>query len=134
MTIGGQLPRFLVVGSLTVVVDLITYIVLLRVISSVDLAKGTSFIAGTVFSYLANRHWTFSARGGWLRILKFVALYLATLVINTSINQLMLSVTLRWDLRFSIGFAFLIATGTSAAVNFIGMKYFVFEADEVRSS
>ena len=51
---------FLIVGSLTVLVDFAVYRGLLWLdITSIDLAKGVSFLAGTIFAYFANRFWTF---------------------------------------------------------------------------
>lgn len=134
MTVRGQLSRFLLVGSLTVLLDLAVYVALLRLNINVDIAKGGSFIAGTVFAYLANRHWTFAARGGWQRFVKFIVLYLSTLIVNVGINQAVLMYMKGWMPEFAVGSAFLLATAISATMNFIGMRFFVFQTNQVRMS
>lgn len=121
-----ELAIFLVVGSLTVLVDYLTYrgIVWTGLLET-DLAKGAGFITGTVFAYFANRLWTFGTRthtaGSTHR---FAVLYAVTLLINIDVNSLMLGALT--DLPYLVQAAFVIATGISATLNFLGMKYFVF--------
>jgi putative flippase GtrA len=126
-----ELRIFLIVGTLTVIVDLIFY----RGIASseivgVDLAKALGFIVGTIFAYFANRLWTFghkskAAGSAW----RFGALYATTLFINVLINSV--SLTLLPKIDISVHAAFLLATGVSAALNFIGMKFFVFKSSHL---
>ena len=121
-----ELPVFLVIGLLTVLVDYCVYrgIIYLAWLST-DLAKGCSFLCGTLFAYYANRRWTFGGRphtsGSMLR---FGLLYALTLLINMGANALVLHALLPHSNALAI--AFLIATGLSAALNFLGMKYLVF--------
>ncbi len=117
---------FLVVGGLTVLVDYLIYrgIVWTELLET-NLAKGTGFLTGTVFAYFANRLWTFDTRAhaagsAW----RFAALYTLTLLINIYANALMLSVLS--GLPYPVQTAFVIATGLSATLNFLGMKHFVF--------
>lgn len=124
-----ELAVFLVVGSLTVLVDFLAYRGLLwSGLLGVDPAKAASFITGTVFAYFANRFWTFGhkphAAGSWYR---FILLYALTLGANVLVNALMLRVLSQ--IPSAIQLAFLVATGVSAALNFIGMKLFVFKAN-----
>ena len=121
-----ELAIFLVVGGLTVVVDYLTYrgIVWTGLLET-NLAKGAGFLTGTVFAYFANRLWTFGTRAhaagsAW----RFAALYTLTLLINIYANALMLSVLS--GLPYPVQAAFVIATGLSATLNFLGMKHFVF--------
>jgi putative flippase GtrA len=123
-----ELGIFLVVGSLTVLIDYLTYRSLVWAqLLDVDAAKGVGFVTGTVFAYFANRFWTFghkqhAAGSAW----RFALLYAVTLSANVGINALALDALA--DLPGTIQFAFLIATGVSAAMNFLGMKLFVFRA------
>ena len=118
---------FLVVGSTTVFVDFCAYQLLLRVGLPVDWAKGVGFAVGMAFAYVANRIWTFGhVRPERASLLRFVALYLATLVLNVAANHLVL--VLLAGQAWAVPLAFLVATGASAVSNFIGMKYFVFRA------
>ncbi len=126
MSTARQARRFLVVGATTVGIDLAGYSLCLALGMPIDPAKGVGFVTGTIFSYLANRHWTFSAAGGLARIARFALLYLSTLVVNVGVNAAIV-----WALgegRLALAAAFLVATGLSATLNFLGMKYLVFRA------
>lgn len=122
-----ELGIFLVAGSLTVLIDYLTYRSLVwGQLLAVDMAKGVGFITGTTFAYLANRFWTFghkqhAAGSAW----RFALLYAVTLSANVGINALALDVLP--NLPGTIQFAFLIATAVSATMNFVGMKSFVFK-------
>lgn len=123
-----QVVRFLFVGVTTVAVDYVTYLYLLN-ISSANTAKTFSFIAGAAFSYLTNRAWTFSSKKKHSKaILTFGTLYLSTLVINVGLNSTALTILESFDQKILM--AFVIATGASAVLNFIGMKYFIFKIEE----
>lgn len=125
-----QLSVFLIAGSLTALVDFCVY----KLISHFDLvnvasAKTLGFLAGTLFAYVINRLWTFSqqspAKGSAWR---FGLLYVSTLAVNVAVNNAALHLLLASDFanyRFYI--AFFIATATSATLNFLGMKFFVFK-------
>ena len=123
-----QLIVFLIVGTLTVLIDFVSYRgLIIFEIMELNMAKATGFIIGTLFAYFANRIWTFGAvthiPGTAVR---FTVLYACTLFSNVLINQVILEI-------FSEGIAFiqvafLIATGVSASLNFLGMKLFVFKS------
>ena len=121
-----ELAIFLVVGAATVLVDFISYRGLIGFqVMEVDMAKAFGFLAGTLFAYFANRFWTFGHNSlitgsAW----RFSALYASTLGANVIINAFALK--LLDDLDASIQLAFLVATGISASLNFLGMKLFVF--------
>jgi putative flippase GtrA len=130
--ITNKLMVFLIVGVMTVVVDYMVYWgFVLSGFWLTGFSKALGFLAGSVFAYLANRLWTFSDRnhraGSWVR---FAALYALTLFINIYINESMLDLTT--EFHHSIQVSFLLATGVSAALNFLGMNYFVFVADRYR--
>jgi len=121
-----EIGLFLFVGGLTVLIDFFVYSFLVWTqVFGVDVAKGIGFIIGTIFAYLANRFWTFghkhSPKGNLSR---FIILYLSTLSINVSVN--------RWILEdfssmtYVVIFAFFVATSISATINFLGMKFFIF--------
>ena len=124
----AQLGRFLVIGALTVLVDFATYRLLLASGVQVSAAKGIGFVTGTVFAYFANRRWTFrNARPREGSAFRFAALYASTLGINIGTNALVLAIALRFvPASIAVMLAFLCATGLSAILNFVGMKYWVF--------
>ncbi len=123
-----ELGVFLVVGSLSVLTDYLIYRSLLwQNLLTVEEAKGVGFIAGTVFAYFANRFWTFGDKlvkkgSAW----RFALLYAVTLLVNIWLNTLALKTFI--SLTAAVQMAFLIATAVSAAMNFIGMKIFVFKS------
>jgi putative flippase GtrA len=116
-----ELKRFLVAGISAVATDLITYYVLLNFLST-DIAKAISFLLGTVVAFIINKYWTFEKyEKSYIEIIKFGLLYSATLGANVMTNKIVLDM-------FSITLiAFLIATGVSTMLNFIGQKWWVFK-------
>lgn len=122
-----ELRVFLIVGSLTVLLDFLTYRALvLTDCLSVDIAKSLGFLAGTLFAYYANKAWTFGQNthtpgGAW----RFVLLYAITLTTNVMVNAGCLA--LFSAMPIAIQSSFLIATFVSAALNFLGLKFFVFK-------
>ena len=128
-----ELSIFLVVGASTVFVDFIFYIGLIMFdIVAVDMAKATSFLVGTLFSYFANRYWTFGhkhhvAGSAW----RFAVLYASTLGANVLINSLALKLFTGGVAAMQL--AFLFATGVSSSLNFLGMKIFVFKTNQVKN-
>jgi putative flippase GtrA len=124
----GEFARFLLVGLTAAAIDFAVYRGLLALALDVQVAKGTGYVAGAVFAYFANRAFTFrlgvGVHGGELA--RFVAVYLFALVANVLTNALVLALLGRNEA--TIAAAFVCATGVSAALNFIGMKLFVFGA------
>jgi putative flippase GtrA len=122
-----EIARFLIVGGTTVLIDLICYFILIYMSLDTSLSKGVSFSVGTVFAYFANRNYTFqSTMGGFFIFTVFTLLYLSTLVVNVVSNEIVLK--LISQINSSLIIAFLIATTLSASLNFIGMKYIVFNS------
>jgi putative flippase GtrA len=129
-----ELVVFLLVGSLTVLIDFLSYMGLLwSSLLQVNSAKTVGFFTGTLFAYFANRYWTFAktehAAGSWWR---FVILYASTLGVNVISNSIALTAMSASKLAMPV--AFILATGLSATLNFIGMKFFVFKLKHVEVS
>jgi putative flippase GtrA len=121
-----EVLRFLVVGFTTVAIDYLTYRGLVAIGAAYAPAKATSFIAGTVFAYFANRFWTFGGQGTSPgSVPRFAILYATTLLCNVAVNSSLLSIFPSQP--FAIQGAFVVATGVSATLNFLGMKYLVFK-------
>jgi len=123
-----EIARFLIVGILTVLIDFLSYRGLVGSgLMALDAAKALGFIVGTLFSYFANRFFTFGHKShmpGSVR--RFALLYVATLGVNVLINSLALKVLGNIVVAFQL--AFLIATGVSSCLNFLGMKFLVFKS------
>lgn len=115
-----ELKRFLVAGLSAVGTDLASYYLLLNFLSH-DVAKGISFLLGTIVAYIINKYWTFEKHEkSYTEILKFGVLYSVTLGVNVMTNKIVLEMT---EIVF---LGFLIATGVSMVLNFIGQKWWVF--------
>jgi putative flippase GtrA len=122
----SELSRFVVVGGTTVIIDLISYSVLLMVGFNSFYAKGLSFSFGATFAYLANLKVTFRRNNYGIRqFILFILLYLLTLGVNVMSNEFILDV---FDAKISTFImAFLVATSISASLNFLGMKFIIFK-------
>ncbi len=129
-----ELGIFLIVGSMAVMVDYLTYRSLVWTQwLGIDVAKAVGFITGTVFAYFANRFWTFGHKSHAAgSVWRFALLYTVTLLANVGINALVL--TGLAEIPAAVQIAFLIATGVSAAMNFIGLKWFAFKAAHLPES
>jgi putative flippase GtrA len=122
-----ELGIFLVVGVTTVLIDFVTYRGLAWGGAPIDAAKAAGFLTGTVFAYVANKAWTFGHAGPASGSLwRFALLYAVTLAANVLINAAVLHALA--GSTWAVQWAFLLATGTSATLNFLGMKFFVFQA------
>lgn len=117
-----EVLRFLVGGGTAVVVDFCIYRLLLFFSWNMDIAKMISFICGAGVGFIINKFWTFERKQFVIKeVLKYVALYTCTGVINAIVNRCTLSI-----INIQI-IGFLVATGVSTVLNFLGQKYVVFE-------
>lgn len=116
-----ELKRFIVAGVSAVSIDLGIYYLLLNLFN-VNFSKGISFLCGATVAFLINKYWTFQKKErSFNEIIKFAILYFLTLVINVLTNYVVL------DISNIVILAFLIATGVSSILNFIGQKWWVFK-------
>lgn len=125
-----ELVVFIIVGSLTFLVDYLVYTSVLAYIHlPVELAKVIGIMAGTTSAYVMNRLWTFNhTRYSLGSIGRFLLLYVVTLGINVAINTGVLAILN--GMPAATGIAFTIAAGIAASLNFIGMRYFVFRTHQ----
>lgn len=124
--ITGELARFLIVGITAVGIDYASYRLCMALGWPIGNAKATGYIAGAVFGYFANRFFTFRVATAWhwSETVRFIGVYLSSLLANVSVNALALTLLGRSELAITL--AFIAATGTSTALNFLGMKFLVF--------
>lgn len=124
-TMRREILRFLLVGSITAGIDFLTYITLLYFSGVPSASKGLAFVVGTTCAYFMNRFWTFDAAQIETRTVpRFILVYAISLFVNVGVNETVLF--LGAGLPGIITGAFVIATGISATMNFIGMKFIVF--------
>lgn len=131
LKIKREVVIFIIVGSITVLLDFLVYRSLLwNDFIVVDIAKALGFLVGTVFAYFANRFWTFSQnqqKPG--SVWRFVLLYTSTLITNVYANAF--GIFLLANMLLVVEISFIFATGLSAVLNFIGMKLFVFKGNNI---
>ena len=88
-----EVLRFLVGGGTAVVVDFCIYRLLLLFSWNMDIAKMISFICGAGVGFIINKFWTFERKQFVIKeVLKYVALYTCTGVINAIVNRCTLSI------------------------------------------
>lgn len=122
---GKEILIFLVVGLTTVVLDYFFYFILLKSDILPSIAKGFSFLLGAIFAFVANSKWTFQIPVTPQRAPIFFLLYLSSLVMNVVINFSLIRYF--GTSLFVLNVAFIVATSFSAAMNFLGMRFWVFK-------
>ena len=124
--LGYEQGRFIAVGLSVTGVDLVFYLTLISIDIETSLSKGISFCIGATLAYFINRSFTFqSSKGGLIRFILFLLLYLFSLIINVISNEVIILHTV--GITGSILFGFIIATVLSATINYLGMKYIIFK-------
>lgn len=130
-----QVVKFTFIGGLAVLTDLLFYFIFLSIlpekifnfISNEAVAKTFSFMCGTFVTYNLNKFWTWKQKDrSNTRYIKFLILYSISLLINVSLNSTFLYLFGLYQLSFKYFFAFICASGISAAFNFVGQKIWVF--------
>ena len=119
--------RFGAVGLSGTAVDFVAY-TLLSIVAPTWIAKSIGFATGTITGFFLNRAWTFRYKGPSSEaLLRYVLLYVATLVINVFINQSLLA------LLFSVAgaqfIAFTAATAVTATINFLFINKYIFKSE-----
>jgi len=116
-----EIKRFFVAGISATTIDLIAYYFLLSFVSY-DKAKAVSFFLGTIVAFVINKYWTFEKHDkSYKELIMFGVLYATTLGANVITNKIILENTK------IVFLSFLIATGISTVLNFIGQKWWVFK-------
>jgi putative flippase GtrA len=135
-----ELIKFTAFGLVAVLVDLVVYTLLLKVMPNLDrsifstenLSKAGSFMSGMVFSYYANKHFTWKEKNrSKRRLAKFSTLYGFSLILNVATNASALALLAYLEPWYALPhpylWAFMCATGVSAGLNFAGQKWWVFK-------
>ena len=115
-----ELNKFLYAGLAAVGTDLIVYYLILNFLSY-EVSKGISFIIGSVVAFIINKYWTFNKpEKSYIEMIRFGVLYSTTLGLNIMTNKIVL------DNTNMVLVSFLVATGISTILNFVGQKWWVF--------
>jgi putative flippase GtrA len=125
-TVDIKIFKYIFAGVITTCLDFVTYRLLLYITAHVDISKAIGTTLGIILAYFINKNWTFNAKGAsQTQLVSFFLLYSFSLLVNILVNHLILFICNQLS-EVSIIIAFSIAAIVSAAINFIGMKYFVF--------
>lgn len=95
----------------------------------IEVANGVAYFVGMLYGFFANKRLTF--RNGYVssagEAMRYILLHTGTLLVNVSVN----SIVLEYVESLPMGFlaAFLAAITVSTALNFMGLKYWVFKKD-----
>lgn len=120
----NEIARFIAVGVCAVATDLVVYLILVAGGMAPAPAKAIGFLSGAAISYLGGRFFVFRAEGGARGPVVFAALYAISLALNVVVNEAALAAL---GTTFpALLCAWLIATLTSATLNFLGQKFAVF--------
>ena len=123
-----QIRRFIVIGVASVLTDFAVYTLLTRLGLITSASKGISYVSGMVVGFVGNKLWTFeSARHSAAEPVTYIVLYTTTLGVNVLVNSGVLALSSGWlPQRWAWGLAFLVATGVTTVLNFVGMKWITF--------
>lgn len=123
-----ELLRYALVGGIAVGIDAGVYY-LLNLFTAIDVSwiKRTSFVVGGIWSFFANKYFTFRQKE--LRVFEPVIFFIVILIgffINSVTHDLVY-----WLTNSKI-ISFLIATGVSTITNFVGHKLITFNVKLIK--
>lgn len=127
--VSHELLRFLLIGGTATLIDLILYL-LLGLWMPASFSKFLSMSCSCMFSFFMNRRWTFKSQEKItvLQVTKYVMAQFINIGVNVGVNALAL---------YSLGapklMAFMLATGTAMALNFLLQKFLVFRTKPERN-
>lgn len=119
----GSALRFAAVGIGAVLVDFLSYLLLLAAGLPTGPAKGAAFLIGAAFAFVVNGTFTFGARLTRAALVKFTLVYAVGLALNVGLNAAVLALL---DVSWERLAGFLVATGASATWNYVGLKRWAF--------
>lgn len=119
---GNSLTKFVIVGGCSTAIDFTIYM-LLSLSLSITLAKGIAMCISSIFSYIANKRFTFDNKektdAGY--IFRFYIVFAANFGTNLGVNYLIFQ-----NSGYKL-FAYVLATVCGMTVNYLGQKFFVFK-------
>ena len=139
-----ELTKFVISGLVAVAVDATVYFTVSQYLDH-NTSKAISFCSGMLITYNMNKFWTWRQPDkNNKRLGLFALLYGLALLVNVGANNAMLNALPDYLFRFNIEsdvgavvkslavgidklFAFVMATGASATLTFIGQKYWLFK-------
>lgn len=122
-----ELKKFLAIGMIAVSLDWGIYLVLTNLFGlGVVISKCLSYLSGTLFAFITNGVLVFQSDLAPIRFLKHLTLYTFSLLANILFFSFWES-NVSFDSPMILGPALLTATFVSTVINFVGIRYWVFE-------
>lgn len=121
-----QLIRFIITGCMSAVVDYGLLLLLSHFGVDPTVAKGISFICGTITAYMINRRWTFQAEPSRKRLIAVIILYAVTFGLNVGIFHVTYMATLFLGHFWAKTIGFVIGQGVATLVNFVVQRTVIF--------
>lgn len=122
-----ELGLFILNGIISVMLAFVVYWMLVFDAGlDISVSTGAAYVVGMSYGFFANKALSFQDRGRITatKVIRYVLLYLFTLVLNISINVTVLETFRLGD--FAVFIAFMVAVSISTVLNFLGLKYLVF--------
>lgn len=122
-----ELGFFILNGIVSVIIAYLIYRFLVsNEILGINAANGVAYISGMGYGFFSNKQFAFQDRQlvTRIKVIRYVSLHACTLLVNMYINSEMLRHIS--GLTNDILFSFLVAISISTIINFLGLKYFVF--------
>ncbi len=142
-----ELTKFTLIGFACVGIDLVMYYFTSQFTLS-WVAKTLGFLSGTVANYNLNKYWTWKQKDkSQKRLARYLALYGTSMLVNVLANEWFLGVIPNHEFmvqfrdsggniipllafKFDKIMAFILATGVSTVLNFVGQKLWVFNSSK----
>ena len=131
----SQLGQFFLVGASGVVVDLLTYAVLLRAGFMISLARALAIVMAMSWNFVINRRVSFSASRFSRPVIEQYLIWLASCGLG-AVTSWSVAVSLTLLTRFFAAHVFLAAIfgiGVGSLLNFILARYWVFASPQKRT-
>lgn len=133
MKVVSKFVVFCLVGFCSFLIDWSLFNVLYYTGIGFVMSRTTSVLASMTFTFCVNRNFTFSARGIDIKkqVIRWLTLYLTTLVINVSVGKLVL-MTFGENL-LNANIAFFAGLAVAVPLNFFGSLLWVFKKERENS-
>lgn len=117
-----RFSKFAAVGVFATGLDFLVFSFALALDAAPALARGLGYLAGTSCSFFLNRKWVFRHSAGSWRLFRFLFIYLVSGSFAVVV-QYVLGMSANKPNNYIV---YIIATLVAAAINYAGLKLFVF--------
>lgn len=117
----NNILKFILVGGCSTAIDFVIYM-LLSMRLPITISKGISMIVASIFSYIANKSFTFRNKDktNIKYLVRFYIVFVANFLANLGMNYIIYGFTENKIVAFAL------ATLCGMTVNYLGQRFFVF--------